>query len=133
MATILLVEDERDLSYLVRRHLEDEGHRVVQAFDGPRAVQAAPAERPDLVILDWMLPGLDGLEVTPGTVTAASQSGLTVQTKDGATRTFGVDARTHRRATPANGDQVVVVTKNGAPNALAVFGPHGGRGWWGGA
>jgi DNA-binding response OmpR family regulator len=63
MATILVVEDERDLNNLVRRHLEDEGHRVVQAFDGPAAVQAAQAERLDLVILDWMLPGLDGLEV----------------------------------------------------------------------
>ena len=63
MATILVVEDERDLNNLLRRHLEDEGHRVVQAFDGPAAVHAAQAERLDLVILDWMLPGLDGLEV----------------------------------------------------------------------
>ena len=63
MATILVVEDERDLNNLVRRHLEDEGHRVLQAFDGQVAVQAAQAERLDLVILDWMLPGLDGLEV----------------------------------------------------------------------
>ena len=63
MATILLVEDERDLSNLLRRHLADEGHRVLQAFDGPSALQAAAAERLDLVILDWMLPGLDGLEV----------------------------------------------------------------------
>src|SRR5688500_19346286 len=63
MATILVVEDERDLNNLVRRHLEDEGHRVVQAFDGQAAVQAAQAEHPDLVILDWMLPRLDGLEV----------------------------------------------------------------------
>jgi DNA-binding response OmpR family regulator len=63
MATILIAEDERDLSNLVRRHLEDEGHRVLQAFDGPAAVLAATQERPDLVILDWMLPRLDGLEV----------------------------------------------------------------------
>jgi DNA-binding response OmpR family regulator len=63
MATILVVEDERDLNNLVRRHLEDEGHRVVQAFDGLAAVQAAQAERLDLVVLDWMLPRLDGLEV----------------------------------------------------------------------
>ena len=63
MATILVAEDERDLNNLVRRHLEDEGHRVVQAFDGPSAVLAVQRERPDLVILDWMLPRLDGLEV----------------------------------------------------------------------
>lgn len=63
MATILIAEDERDLSNLVRRHLEDEGHQVIQAFDGPAAAQGAAREHPDLVILDWMLPRLDGLEV----------------------------------------------------------------------
>jgi DNA-binding response OmpR family regulator len=63
VATILVVEDERDLNALVRRHLEDEGHRVVQAFDGPSALALAQHERPDLVILDWMLPRLDGMEV----------------------------------------------------------------------
>ncbi len=63
MATILVVEDERDLNNLVRRHLEDEGHRVVQAFDGAAAVLAVEADAPDLLILDWMLPKLDGLEV----------------------------------------------------------------------
>ncbi len=47
----------------MRRHLEDEGHRVVQAFDGPSAVLAAQQEQPDLLLLDWMLPRLDGLEV----------------------------------------------------------------------
>ncbi len=63
MATILIVEDERDLSNLVRSHLEDEGHQVIQAFDGPNAVQYGTQSHPDLIILDWMLPGLDGLEV----------------------------------------------------------------------
>ena len=63
VATILMAEDERDLNNLVRKHLEDEGHRVVQAFDGPGAVLQAQQEHPDLVILDWMLPRLDGLEV----------------------------------------------------------------------
>jgi DNA-binding response OmpR family regulator len=63
MATILVVEDERDLNALVRQHLEDEGHRALQAFDGPTALQIAEREHPDLVILDWMLPQLDGLEV----------------------------------------------------------------------
>ncbi|MGH2600616.1 MAG: response regulator transcription factor, partial [Dehalococcoidia bacterium] len=63
MATIVVAEDERDLNNLLKRHLEDEGHRVVQALDGPAAVLAAQRDRPDLLILDWMLPGLDGLEV----------------------------------------------------------------------
>ncbi len=63
MATILIVEDERDLNNLLRRHLEEEGHRVLQAFDGPSAALYAAQEHPDLIILDWMLPRLDGLEV----------------------------------------------------------------------
>jgi len=63
MAMILIVEDEVALSDLVRSHLEKEGHRVQQAFDGRQALAAADRARPDLVILDWMLPGLDGLAV----------------------------------------------------------------------
>ncbi len=63
MAMILIVEDEAALSDLVRSHLEKEGHRVEQAFDGRQALAAADRARPDLVILDWMLPGLDGLAV----------------------------------------------------------------------
>jgi len=63
VATIVVAEDERDLNNLVRRHLEDEGHRVVQAHDGSEAVLAVQRERPDLLVLDWMMPKLDGLEV----------------------------------------------------------------------
>lgn len=63
MATILVIEDARELNNLVRRHLEDEGHRVVQSFDGASALISAEQEHPDLVILDWMLPQFDGLEV----------------------------------------------------------------------
>lgn len=58
-----MVEDEVPLSDLVRSHLEKEGHGVDQAFDGNQALAAADRARPDLVILDWMLPGLDGLTV----------------------------------------------------------------------
>ena len=63
MATIVVAEDERDLNTLVRRHLEDEGHRVIPTFDGAEAVLAVQRERPDLLVLDWMMPKLDGLEV----------------------------------------------------------------------
>jgi DNA-binding response OmpR family regulator len=63
VAKILIVEDEVPLSDLVRSHLEKEGHGVDQAFDGNQALAAADRARPDLVILDWMLPGLDGLTV----------------------------------------------------------------------
>jgi DNA-binding response OmpR family regulator len=63
VATVLIAEDERDLSSLLRRHLEAEGYQVVQAFDGEAALQSVQQQAPDLVILDWMLPRLDGLEV----------------------------------------------------------------------
>jgi DNA-binding response OmpR family regulator len=63
MARILMVEDEVALSDLVRSHLEQAGHAVDQAFDGNQALVSADLTRPDLVILDWMLPGQDGLTV----------------------------------------------------------------------
>jgi DNA-binding response OmpR family regulator len=63
MATILIVEDEHELAALVRRQLEGEGHTAHVAYDGQTALIIAAQSRPDLVILDWMLPGLDGLTV----------------------------------------------------------------------
>ncbi len=63
MAVILVVEDEVDISNLMRSHLEAEGHTVYQAFDGPTALALVEAHPMQLVILDWMLPGLDGLAV----------------------------------------------------------------------
>jgi DNA-binding response OmpR family regulator len=63
LASILVVEDEAGLSDLIRAELEAEGHQVRQALDGPSALQLVKEEAPQLVILDWMLPGLDGLSV----------------------------------------------------------------------
>lgn len=63
MARILVVEDEVDICNLLRSELENEGHTVVQAFDGPTALVRVENEHPQLIILDWMLPGLDGLSV----------------------------------------------------------------------
>jgi DNA-binding response OmpR family regulator len=62
-ATVLVVEDDADINHLIRGHLEAEGYAVRQAFDGPAALDAVAADKVDLVILDWMLPGLDGLTV----------------------------------------------------------------------
>jgi DNA-binding response OmpR family regulator len=63
VAKILIVEDESALSDLIRSHLEKEGHQVEQAIEGRQALALADRARPELVILDWMLPGLDGLAV----------------------------------------------------------------------
>ena len=63
MALVLLVEDETDLNNLVRDQLVAEGHSVDQAFNGAEAIAAVARQVPDLVLLDWMLPDLDGLTV----------------------------------------------------------------------
>jgi phosphate regulon transcriptional regulator PhoB len=61
--TVLVVDDEKDIVELVRYHAEKQGFRCLTAADGGAALRLARAERPDLVVLDLMLPGLDGLEV----------------------------------------------------------------------
>ncbi|WP_445258884.1 response regulator transcription factor [Nocardioides aurantiacus] len=62
-ATVLVVEDEPLINESVCQRLRAEGHHVVAAYDGPGAVAAHAEHRPDLVVLDVMLPGFDGLEV----------------------------------------------------------------------
>ena len=61
--SILLVDDEEALVEAVRARLVSEGYLVRVAADGPSALAEVEAERPDLVVLDLMLPGMDGLEV----------------------------------------------------------------------
>jgi DNA-binding response OmpR family regulator len=61
--SILVVEDETAIAEAVRARLSSEGYRVRVSHDGPQAIRAASEERPDLVVLDLMLPGMDGLEV----------------------------------------------------------------------
>lgn len=63
MARILIVEDNSDLAYGVRRALELEGHEVEVASDGMAGLERALEVDPDLIILDLMLPGLDGYGV----------------------------------------------------------------------
>src|SRR6201991_4380238 len=62
-ATVLIVEDEADLRELVRYNLEAEGFRVSMAESGDEAVERIRDGVPDLILLDWMLPGLSGIEL----------------------------------------------------------------------
>ena len=75
MATVLVVDDEADIRELVRINLEMEGHRVVLAANGDEALDAMRRESPDLVLLDVMMPGIDGWEVL-GTIKADSDDAL---------------------------------------------------------
>ena len=61
--TILVAEDEGALITLLRYNLERENYRVLEAQDGEEALLVAAEEKPDLVLLDWMLPQLSGIEV----------------------------------------------------------------------
>ncbi|MFG2469924.1 response regulator transcription factor [Streptomyces canus] len=60
---VLVVDDEPKIRMTVRGYLEADGFHVVEAADGPSALQAVTRDRPDLVVLDVMLPGLDGFQV----------------------------------------------------------------------
>jgi DNA-binding response OmpR family regulator len=63
MATILLVEDENDLAQIVLRELAAADYRTLHAMDGVFALEMHAREQVDLIILDWMLPRLNGLDV----------------------------------------------------------------------
>ena len=62
-AKILLVDDERSILDVVTAYLTPEGYQVFTAVDGPSALKAARSFMPDLIVLDVMLPGMDGVEV----------------------------------------------------------------------
>jgi DNA-binding response OmpR family regulator len=61
--TVLVVDDERTIADVLTRYLAREGYRPVVAHDGAEALEVAERERPDLVVLDVMMPRLDGLQV----------------------------------------------------------------------
>ena len=64
VTTVLIVEDELKITRLVRDYLEQAGFAVLEAAEGQAALSLARAERPDMIVLDLSLPGMDGLDVT---------------------------------------------------------------------
>jgi CheY-like chemotaxis protein len=63
MKTILIADDEESLRMLIETTLEAPGLRILQAADGNQAVELARQEHPDLILLDWRMPGKTGIEV----------------------------------------------------------------------
>ncbi len=106
MSSILVVEDDPNLAFVLKDNLEFEGHTVTHVADGAQGLEKAIALRPDLVILDVMLPGLNGIQVCKGLrdrgeltpvimLTARSQEaekvqGLDAGADDYVTKPFGV-------------------------------------------
>ncbi len=63
MKKILVVDDEKPISDIIKFNMAKEGYEVLTAFDGKEALEMFEAEQPDILILDLMLPEVDGLEV----------------------------------------------------------------------
>ncbi len=61
--TILIIEDETDILKLIEWHLRAEEYSVLTAQDGIKGLDVAVKQLPDLIVLDLMLPGMDGLEI----------------------------------------------------------------------
>src|SRR5215831_11569768 len=63
MATVLVIDDERRVAEIARDYLRHAGFTVLTAADGPEGLEIAQARKPDLIVLDLGLPGLDGIDV----------------------------------------------------------------------
>lgn len=141
MSTVLLVEDTLPLAQVVRRELEAAGLRVVHAADGAEALRLHARERPEVVVLDWMLPRMDGLTVltqlrrtatTPVLMlTARSEEadrviGLEVGADDYLTKPFGMRelvARVRALLRRAQVRAEVQASDQAAPAAPLTYGP----------
>ena len=90
---VLIIEDEEKILDFLRRGLSYEGYRVETAADGTAGLNAARETPPDLVVLDWMLPGLDGLEVCKRLRAGSEVPILMLTAKDAVSdRVQGLDA-----------------------------------------
>jgi DNA-binding response OmpR family regulator len=78
MARVLVVDDEPDVLLLCRLNLEQRGHQVLEAPNGDEALDLARREAPDLVVLDLMLPGIDGYQVLQALRAEEGTSGIPV-------------------------------------------------------
>jgi len=75
---ILIVEDEKDIVKMLDYNLKKEGFRTISCYDGEDALDLASREHPDLIILDLMLPGIDGLEVCKTLKKESKASGIPI-------------------------------------------------------
>ena len=63
MNKIVVVEDDKDIQKVICYALKDKGYETLSVFDGEKAIDLILTEMPDLILLDWMLPSVSGLEV----------------------------------------------------------------------
>ncbi len=78
MTSVLVIDDEAPIRLLCRVNLEAEGMRVAEAADGPSGLEKARADRPDVILLDVMMPGLDGWRVAEQLVDNPATQGIPI-------------------------------------------------------
>jgi two-component system alkaline phosphatase synthesis response regulator PhoP len=78
MTKVLVIDDEAPIRLLCRVNLEAEGMEVLEAADGPAGLQMAKGESPDVILLDVMMPGLDGWRVAEQLLLERSTSGIPI-------------------------------------------------------
>ncbi|OHA66715.1 MAG: hypothetical protein A3C82_00635 [Candidatus Wildermuthbacteria bacterium RIFCSPHIGHO2_02_FULL_47_12] len=78
MAKILIVEDDKFLRELITQKVAKEGYQAVEAINGEEGIAMAKEEKPDLILLDLILPGIDGFEVLRQIKGSADTSGIPV-------------------------------------------------------
>lgn len=78
MKKIMVVEDNKDNMYLVRFLLKRVGYEVIEAWSGEEGVELATREKPDLILMDIQLPGMDGLEATKIIRTTAANGNIPI-------------------------------------------------------
>ena len=82
MKKILIVDDEKPISDIIKFNIAKEGYEVVTAFNGREAIELFEAEQPDIIILDLMLPEIDGLEVAKAIRKTSSVPIIMLSAKD---------------------------------------------------
>src|SRR5215831_11463157 len=93
MPTVLIVDDDRKITDMLRRTLAYEGYDVVTAANGHEALAKAQIHRPDVVVLDWLMPGIDGIEVAKRLRAADTTAILMLTARDAIEdRVEGLDA-----------------------------------------
>jgi DNA-binding response OmpR family regulator len=75
---ILIIEDDRSLQRIYKTKLQQEGYEVIRALDGPEGIEKLRSEKPDLILLDLVLPKIDGFEVLKNIRKNKETSGLPV-------------------------------------------------------
>jgi DNA-binding response OmpR family regulator len=112
MTRVLVVDDEAPIRLLCRVNLEGEGMEVLEAPDGPGGLEIARAERPDAILLDVMMPGLDGWDVAAELLEDEQTAGIPI-----VFLTARADLRDRARGMDAGG--IDYVTKPFNPVELA--------------